>query len=134
MHFLAERLELPLEIGWLVVNPRIPDKVQVQEVLQVETGGLAALPELDMETIEFAEYGTLATPFADVARYQVPRPFRYFEPHLHSHRPFGQWSDERFEQPLNAVPSLVARVIRLNAAHFVTRDQRPVDLDRHVFK
>ena len=58
-----------------MVDPGIPDEVKVQEVLQIETRGLAALPEFDTETIQLTEDGTLAPTLAEIARYQVTCPF-----------------------------------------------------------
>src|SRR5712664_3837312 len=107
----------PLKVRRLLVNPGVPDEVQMEKMLQVEASGLTAPPQLDMQPIEFAEHLTLVLALPDVAGYQIARALRYLKPHLHPHGSFGQRSHEGFEQPLEAIPSFIARVIRLNASN-----------------
>ena len=79
MHFVAERPELParfhfpfpLEVRRLMVNPGIPDEVEMEKVLQVEPRGLPAPPQLDVQTIEFAKHLALVPALQDVAGYQI---------------------------------------------------------------
>ena len=114
------------------MNPRVPDEVQVQKVLQVKAGVLAASPELDMKPIEFSEDSILAAALAEVARYQISRAFGDFKSHLHAHGALREGANQSFEQSLQPIPTLVACVVRLNAAHLVSRDERAIQLHRDV--
>src|SRR6266850_5165111 len=124
----------PLKVRRLMVNPGVPDEVQMEKMLQVETCGLPTPPQLDMQAIEFAEHLALVPALPDIAGYQIARALRNLKPHLHPHGSFGQRSQEGFEQTLEAIPSLIARVIRLNTSNLIASHQRPVDLHRNVFK
>src|SRR5229473_1977252 len=117
-----------------MVNPGVPDEVQMEKMLQIETCGLPFPPQFDVQTIEFAEHVTLVPELPDVAGYQIARALRNLKPHLHAHRSFGQRSHQSLEEPLEAIPSLIACVIRLNASNLITSHQRPIDLHRDIFK
>src|SRR6267142_4863909 len=106
-----------------MVNPGVPDEVQMEKVLQVEASGLPAPPLLDVQAVEFAEHLTLVPALPDIAGYQIARALRNLKPHLHPHGSFGQRPHEGFEQPLEAIPSFIARVIRLNAPNLITCHQ-----------
>src|SRR6266571_1323783 len=108
-----------------MVNPGVPDEVQMEKMLQIETCGLPFPPQFDVQTIEFAEHVTLVPELPDVAGYQIARALRNLKPHLHPHGSFGQRSHEGFEQPLEAIPSLIACVIRLNASDLIRRSSDP---------
>src|SRR6266567_1004814 len=122
----------PFEVRGLMMNPGIPDEIQMEEVPEIEASGLPAPPQLDVETIELTEHLALVPALANIARYQIARTLRNLKPHLHAHRSFGQRSQEGFEQPLQAIPSLIARVIRLNASNLEPRREGAIDLHGHV--
>ena len=117
-----------------MVNPGVPDEIQMEEMLQVEARTLPAPPQLDVQAIEFAEHLTLVPALPDVASYQITRALRNLKPYLHAHGSFGQRSHECFEESLETISSLIARVIRLNASSLIARHKRPIDLHRDIFK
>src|SRR5258708_19852931 len=90
----------PLKVRRFMVNPGVPDEVQMEEMLQVKTSGLPAPPQLDVQAIEFAEHLTLVPALPHLPGSQIPRALPNLKPHLHPHRSFGQRSHEGFEQPL----------------------------------
>src|SRR5260370_736883 len=47
-------LSFPLEVRRFMVNPGVPDEVQMEKMLQVEPRSLPAPPQLDVQAIEFA--------------------------------------------------------------------------------
>src|SRR5216683_5700586 len=104
----------------------------MEKVLEIEASGFPAPPQLDMETIEFTEHLAFVPALPNIARYQIPRALRNLKPYLHPHGPFRQRSHQSFEQPLEPVSRLIARVIRLNAANLESRHHGAVDLDRYV--
>src|SRR6266850_4659070 len=77
-------LSFPFEVWGLMMNPGVPDEIQMEEVLEIEASGLPAPPQLDMQPIEFAEHLTLVPAFPDIAGYQIARALRNLKPHLHS--------------------------------------------------
>src|SRR5258708_22992551 len=125
-------LLFPFEVWGLMMNPRVPNEIQMEGVLQIEASSLPGPPQLDMETIELAEHLAFAPALANIARYQIASALGNLKPHLHSQGSFGQRSHESFEEPLETIPSLVARVIRLNASNLEPRHEGPIDLHGHV--
>src|SRR5437899_12400401 len=98
----------PLEVRRFMVNPGVPDEIQMEKMLQVETPSLPAPPALDVQAIEFAEHLALVTALPDIAGYQIAGALRNLEPHLHPHGSFAQRPQKRFEEPLEATTSLIA--------------------------
>ncbi len=49
-----------------MMNAGIPDKIQMEEVLQIEARGLPAPPQLDMETIELTKPLAFAPAFSNI--------------------------------------------------------------------
>src|SRR6266704_3857750 len=100
-------LSFPFEVWGLMMNPGVPDEIQMEEVLEIEASGLPAPPQLDVETIELTEHLAFVPALANIARYQIARALRNLKPHLHAHRSFGQRSHQSLEEPLEAIPSLI---------------------------
>src|SRR6266850_609194 len=101
----------------------LEEQVLMGQPADRQASGLPAPPLLDVQAVEFAEHLTLVPALPDIAGYQIARALRNLKPHLHPHGSFGQRSHEGFEQPLEAIPSFIARVIRLNAPNLITCHQ-----------
>src|SRR5712664_248515 len=96
-------LSFPFEDWGLMMNPGVPDEIQMEKMLQVETSGLPAPPQLDVEMIELTEHLAFVPALANIARHQIALALRKLKPHLHSYGPFRQRSHESFEQSLGPV-------------------------------
>src|SRR6266571_6266655 len=83
-------LSFPFEVWGLMMNPGIPDEIQMEDVLEIEGSSLPAPPQLDVETIELTENLAFVPALANIARYQIARALRNLKPHLHPYGPFRQ--------------------------------------------
>src|SRR5690242_569628 len=70
----------PLEVRRFMVNPGVPDEVQMEEMLQIEPSSLPTPPQLDVQAIKLAEHLTLVPALPDVTGYQIARALRNLEP------------------------------------------------------
>lgn len=86
-------LSLPLEIRRLVVNPRIPNEIQMEKVLQVKARSFSVSPQLKAVTVEFAENRAFASALPHVPRHEIARSLGYFKPDLHPHGSFASLKD-----------------------------------------
>src|SRR5260370_7562754 len=73
----------PLKVRRLMVNPGVPDEVQMEKMLEVETPSLPAPPHLDVQAIDFPEHLPPVPALPHVPAHQIARALRNLKPHLH---------------------------------------------------
>src|SRR4029077_11741717 len=72
----------PFEVRRLMMDSRVPDEIQMKEVLQIESGGFPAPPQIDVETVEFPKHLAFVPALPNVTRYQIARALRNLKSHL----------------------------------------------------
>src|SRR5215831_19809309 len=115
-----------------MMDTRVPDEIEVQHVLQVEASGILPEPRVGLFAVNGLENDTRILLFLVVACNQSAVAFRNLESRLQAHRPFRKGANEGLKCELGAVSLLLAGVIRMNTAHSVSSNQRPVELNQQI--
>src|SRR5260370_25441003 len=66
-------LSFPFEVWGLMMNPGVPDEIQMEEELELEASSLPAPPQLDGETIALTEHLAFVPALANIRRSQIDR-------------------------------------------------------------
>src|SRR5260370_9405544 len=73
----------PLKVRRLMVNPGVPDEVQMEKMPELETPTLPAPPHHDKQAIDSPEHFTLVPALPALPSYQIPRTLPTLKPPLH---------------------------------------------------
>ena len=125
-------LVLPLEVRGLMVNPGVPDEVDMQKVTHIVSGRVAPLPCQDVLLINDMKNRARVPPLPVVTVEQVSHPFRNLKPHLHAQGALRERTDQGFDRLLVAVTLFIARIQGGKPTEFIGCYKRSIQLDRHV--
>ena len=115
-----------------MVNHRVPVKVSMQQRTQVEAVPLPGVPRFEPRAVKGQQCGAFAPELLFVVLQQVSESFSDLKARLEAHRSFRQGANQRLERHFRVVSSLVAVVIRIDPAKFVTGNKGPRRSDDYV--
>lgn len=118
----------------LMMNPRVPVEVRVQERAEKEARPPSLAPTSQAKAVQALHHAVVRAKLILVPPRQVADTFHYLEPHLHSHRSLGQRTHQGLQRILRLVSGLVGVVVRVDAAQVVPGHQRPVRPNEHTIE
>src|SRR5258708_8506440 len=100
-----------------MMSARVPDEIQVEEMLKIEARSLPVSPHLGTQPVKIEEDLAFTSALPDITRNQVARSLRDLTPNLHAHGTPAHRSNQGFKYSLHPSPPFLPPVLRPPASH-----------------